>query len=1124
MWKSVALYLVVVLLPQIADGQGPTLSTGAWFRMEIRETGIYKLDRNFFQNANVPNFSSINAIRIFGGDGKALNENPGGPLPSAMPEVARYVVDRNNNGVFDAEDFVLFYGRSPRWWTYNASTRSFSHYLNYYTETNVYYFTFSAGGTPNVMDTIRSEQVSTPLQALDVAGKIAVEEELFKLGTNSGREWFGRFLNRMNNSTTYTTMLDGIEQTKPILYRFVILSRSSTVDTFRVEESGSPLGNPTVMFPVDVTSIEGNFAYRSPVITATHTGGIPGGRSSLRFIFGTRNDAAEAWIDWFEIHYRQRLEAINDQLVFHTLDTTGIVQYSLSKFSSGEKLVFDVTDHANVKRITGIMTLPSDRDVILFQLNQSAGTVREIAVVGQNGFRTPANVARVPNSNLREITQGAEFVIISPAEFLSEANRLKTHRERVNPLSTLVVDIQSLFNEYSFGIADPTAIRNFLLDARARWTRRVNYVLLFGDGHYDYKNIRTTTKNWIPPYETIESVQQILTYTTDDYFVRLNAGTAQPTLRIGRLPIRNREEAAAMVDKIIRYETAAPFDTWRNRITFVADDGLTSTRDDGNIHTLQADLLATSYTPRSFEREKIYIVEYPTVNSAVGRRKPDANRAIIDAFNRGTLIVNFVGHGNTKVWTHEAVFTQDESFAKLANADRLPLLVAATCDFARFDHPNEYSGGEEIVTMANRGAIASVTSVRAVYSFENFQFNTTFFTNLLFARDSLGRPVRLGDAMFQTKQALYQINDQKYHLFGDPTLILAMPRAIVSVDSINSISTANRVQLPALGRAVVEGTLKRPNNTLWGTFNGRALVEAFDAKRRVVIPGFYSYDKSGSLLYRGEISVTNGRYRATFPIPKDVSYESSDARLTVYAWSDSSDAVGFTENITIAGTDSTAPSDSRGPTIAIYLEDRAFRPGDVVKPEALLLVDLSDESGINTSTAGVGHRLEATLDGTRAIDLSPFYRGNLDTYQSGEIRYQLTDLAEGRHTMTIKAWDVHNNSSTAETYFEVRRGEPFGIFNAMNFPNPFSRQTVFTFQRNSTAPVDVEVKIYTVTGKMIQHLESRAVIDRFVRVPWDGRDRDGQEVANGMYFYKIIVRSPFEQQSGEVVGKCAIVR
>jgi hypothetical protein len=1102
------------------------LAQGDWYKVDVKESGIYRLDASFFTSAGISlsSIGNIRSIRIFGQGGEELPEDLRAPRPKGLQEVARLVIDRNSNGTFDSDDFILFYGKSTRGWKYAPSEKSFFHYINHYTETNHYFITFGGTGRGIDMADIPSLASSAPYRPPDVQGRVFVEQELTKDRMPSGRQWWGQLFDGSNPSLVVTTPLPGIDVTKPLLYRFVVLSRSATVDTFRIQENNQLLGTITT-YSSHVGSIEADYFYRSPVTSFVRTGDLPNNRSNLRLTFSTRNPAAQGWLDWIEFLYRQKFEAEGDLLLFASPDTTAVVEYEVRRLSSRDVFVFDVSDHALVKNVSGLVFDAADASVVRFQLAQQTGSVRELAVVGRNGFKVPANPRKLPNSNLTGITTGSVFIIISPQEFRTEANRLKAHRESRDGLSTLVVDVEHIYNEFSSGIVDPTAIRDFLRHALTTWGTKPRYVLLFGGANFDYKNIRSQDRNWIPSYQSLESINQITTYTSDDYFVLLHPDSPRISMALGRLPGRSTQQARAIIDKIIAYETSAPFDPWRNRITFVADDGLTSTGDDGSIHTYQADLVAQSSTPASFQRNKIYIIEHPTVNTSTGRRKPTANRALVDAINAGTLILNWTGHGNTAQWAHENIFSKGEDFPKLKNVGRPFLVVAATCDYARFDKPDEESAGELLLFM-NGGSIATITAARVVYSFENFQLNNTLYT-FLFQRDSAGQPPRLGDAFWATKQVHYNLNDLKHHLLGDPTLRLAMPRALASIDSINGERALRAIFLPTLGTVVVNGAIKNPDSSNFSGFNGRALVEMYDSKRRVIIPewGNYEFEVNGSLLYRGEISVTNGRYRATFPIPKDVSYDGNRARLALYSWSASIDASGYFENIFISGTSASAGKDSLGPDIVIRLEDMAFQPGDIVGPNPKLFVDLSDESGINTSTAGIGHRLEAVLTSlSQSIDLSAFYRGNLDTYQSGRVEYQLNDLPEGRHTLMVKAWDIHNNSSTEETHFEVRAGSSLSLYNVFNFPNPFNRSTRFTFQRTTTDPIDVEVKIYTVAGRLIHTIQLPAVVDRFVQIPWDGRDQEGGEVANGVYFYRIVARSLDGALSSEAMGKLSVLR
>jgi len=1118
---------------QNVAGDSP-LAQGDWYRMEVGESGIYKIDQAFLTKAgiSVSSIGNINSIRIFGNGGRELPEDLTAARPNGLEEIPRLVVDKNANGVFDSDDYVLFYGKSTRGWDYSPQEKTFHHYLSHYTETDVYFMTYGGTARGRNMDSVVSTSVAGAYKPTDFTEKVCTEHELAQLGTppvNSGREWAGESFNQASSALAFTTSLPGFVSTKPTLYRFAFYSSSTTIDAFVIQENGSTLGS-IPMYDIDVASITDVKAYQAPVAEYLRTGPLLSDRSVLRLQFVTSNPAAEGRLDWFEILYARRFEADNDSLIFTSPDTTAIVEYTISKFSSRDINVFDITDHKTVKQLTNLAFDAADASLARFQAAQTAGSVREFIAVGPKGFRTAANVQRAANSNLHGLSGGADFVILSPPDFLADAERLRAHREQTDQLRSLVVNLSQVYNEFSSGVVDPLSIREFLKYTQTTWTIKPQYVLLFGAGSFDYKNIlKTSDHNWVPPYETLESNEQISTLASDDYFVFLDPSVQTISLPIGRLPLHSVDDAKTVVDKIIAYDTSRSYDSWRNRITFAADDGLTTTGDDGSIHTDQSEQLAEVYTPDTFNKEKIFIVEYPTVNTSTGRTKPTANVAIDGAINRGTVILNWTGHGNTQQWAHENVFSEAQDFPLLNNKGMLFFLVAATCDYARYDFPasaSDISAGEQLILMSGRGAIGEVTADRVVYSDQNAYLNQRFYQHLLRETDSQGRPLRLGDAMFETKQEVYSTNDQKHHLLADPTMRLAVPRASVTIDSLNGENQYALVTVGALGKVRVRGTLRKASGTPLGSIQGRAILEAYDSKRKVPVPewGDYSFVTNGSLIYRGEVSVKNGQVQGAFPIPKDVSYANDRSRIDIYAWNDSTDAAGFTENLSIAGTE-TAAVDTVGPTMHIYLQDESFRAGDVVSPDASLIVDLTDSSGINTSTAGIGHKLEATLDGSqRSIDLTDYYRGNLDTYQSGQVRYQFSALAEGRHTLAVKAWDIYNNASSAETYFEVHSSSQLSIYNVVNFPNPFPRTTTFTFQRSSTDPIDVEIKIYTVAGRLIQTLESPSVSDRFVQIPWDGRDRDGSELANGVYLYRVIAKSFDKTSTSEALGKIAVLR
>jgi hypothetical protein len=197
----------------------------------------------------------------------------------------------------------------------------------------------------------------------------------------------------------------------------------------------------------------------------------------------------------------------------------------------------------------------------------------------------------------------------------------------------------------------------------------------------------------------------------------------------------------------------------------------------------------------------------------------------------------------------------------------------------------------------------------------------------------------------------------------------------------------------------------------------------------------------------------------------------------------------------------------------------------LVSEKPVLYVDLADSSGINTSGSGIGHRLEAWINNSaQSKDVTEFYSSKLDNYREGTVEYRLESLPHGKNFVRVRAWDTFNNASTAETYFEVTSSDQLRISEVMNYPNPFARNTSFTFRQNQLIPLNIRIKVYTLAGRLIQSLESSSQGEPFIRVPWDGRDRDGDLVANGVYLYKLIVRTVDGRFSSEALGKLSVLK
>lgn len=1101
--------------------------TGEWRRFSITESGMYKLTGSTlisaFGTANI----NPRTIKLYSNGGIEPPADAAAPYPDDVTELPVYIFDGGTVGQLDASDYIIFYGQGPRGWSYNALSRTFSHWINLYSNVAYYWVTHS-GNNSRVMTTTTSVPGVADFVPATVVGKVFREDDRVNV-QHSGRQWLGQSLNH-NGAVTYVFPLPGLETNQPVRYRFYIGAKDHTASSsYAISESDNLLTSV-----VSVARSGNPATYEFPFVTMVSVQASANGtllqnsESRLRFLYTSNSGLGIGYIDWMEIFYTRRLVADGNVFHFHSHDTTALTFYGIGGFTQAA-WIFDVTRFDSVVRI-------DNGGQPNFQVQLTQGNAREFYVVGDNAFKTPGPLQSFANQDVHGDTTAVDLIIITHREFLTAAQRLKQHRERPGPdrLTVRIVDIEQIYNEFSNGYVSPVGIRNYLRYLNIAYSDSAPlYVLLFGDGDYDFRRINVPGTNWIPPWETYESFagEPLSSYATDDSLAIMPGSFNRIQVGLGRLPVNSLAEANAVVDKIIEYETTISTVPWKLRLTYVADDGF----QEGTLYAGDTENIAQNetYSPSLFEKQKIYSAEFPLVTTSVGRRRPAANQAIVDAINRGTLLVNFIGHGNPRVWTHELIFVREDDIPRMQNNGKYLFLVAATCNFSQYDHPFDQSGGELLITKRRAGAIGVLSASRAVYHSPNIALAQSFFT-YLFMRNSYNKFIypRLGDAYFKAKQIRFGENDRKFLLLGDPSLRFAIPRRNISADSLNGYPDSVTVQFRALDTTTIIGYVRSVvDNTPTTNFSGTCLVTVYDADRRITIhkpsEGFpnFTYTAPGGVLFRGSSRIENGRFASSFVVPIAISYDTTKpGRISLFFWSDVEDGAGVSRNIRVGGTNPNPAADSAGPTIDMYVDSRSFRPGDLVSSNPLLIADLYDEHGINTSNVGIGHNLELWIDNSpQSIDLSNYYRSEINSYQRGTIEYVLSGLSPGSHRVRLRAWDTYNNSAIKETNFDVGYAVGLRVYSVFNYPNPFTGPTTFTFQHNQLVPIDVELKIYTVAGRLIQSL-FHAASDMFVAIPWDGRDRDGDEIANGVYLYKLIVRTQDGRFTSETLGKMSKAR
>ena len=1101
--------------------------SGPWYRMEVNQEGMYKITRSTLSAAGI-DVANLDprTIKIYNHGGIPLPLKTSGTDPATLGPVENSIfVLGESDGIWNDEDYLLFYGKPLGGWDYSSVANDFIYIQHPYDLKNYYWLTFG-GSDGKRMVVIPPAATAGTITDTYFMQRAHFEEDRYNL-LASGTDWYGYRFFGLNGSAAFNYNLDyqvsgmqnarlrikfksanGIKWQDPLKYYYwFTVYLNSTRNPTPLLISSQLSSRTSVIF-------EKSFNASDYLVNGTNTVNVE--------YRGNLSDCS-AHLDWVEFYHPHDYTVTDNALNFYTNTTGQLVNYGISGFTSTDARFFDISRPVDVKIIDNNNGIQSGVFNVTLDLRDSKPKHLLITSLNSTSVKTVSGLSLYePAVNLLDNTLSADLIIITHSGFHSSAAELAALRNTgPDPLQSLVVDLRDIFFYFSSGVKDVVAIRDFIRYAYYNWTApRPSYVLLFGDGHYDYRNIALADTNRVPPFE-ISSDYELDSRETDNFYVDVNYNSSDfssivPDLAIGRLPAESILDARRIVDKLKSYEAAKERDGWQTVLTFVADDEVTSSSSNEWMHQNQTESLATLSELRKFIKQKIYLSAYNSVPGGFGRVKPEANQAIIDQLNEGTLLINYVGHGSPEAWAHESALFMSRDLPRIQNEGRLAFWIAATCDFGKYDDPKEPSFSEALVWEENRGAIAVISSARLVFSGDNFNFNRNYLTKLF---PNGGPSLRTGEALLLSTNG--GSNDQKYHLFGDPSMYLADPRDRVQITAVTPDT------LKALSKVKVEGLITDPNLQPIGDFNGGAFLIVNDAQYDSVNTGGpYSYILLGPRIFKGEISVVNGAFIGEFIVPKSIRYHNlSTGRITVYAWSENNntDAMGFTGNLLFNGTEQNL-NDDLGPQIDLYFKDQEnFNNGDLVSKNPILVATMSDESGINL-TREVGHTIEIKIDDVPAKDITSFFAYERDSYSNGKLTYYLENLTSGDHRLALQAWDNINNPGLNEIVFKVAASSEVILTDVYNYPNPFQGETNFTFQAQGlSTDAQIQIRVYTISGRLIKKLDNLTQPKPgFNYYPWNGRDEDGDELANGVYIYKIILKNAGKQK--EILEKLVILK
>ncbi len=1082
------------------------LETGDWYKIAVLKDGIFKLSYQFLKNLgmDVDNLNPNN-FKLYGNGGKMLPTLNSDYRPDDLQQNAIYV-EGEADGSFDQTDYVLFYGQSPHTWNYNTGTALFEHEMNKFSDTTYYFLTFSNTGEAAKRILTQTSQASSTPTVTSFNDYIYYEKDLINL-IKSGDKWFGEVFD-VKTDYDFVFNFPNIDVTNPVSLNFSAAARANIASVFTVTMGSASLN--TSISLVNTSSFESRFAnLGSGIVSTTPSSDLV----NVNVSYNKPTTDAIGWLNELELNVRRNLIMFGDQLFFRDLQSVGVGNVSTFTLGSANNVdrVWEITDPFNVKdqqyNLSG--------NTLTYSL--STDSLREFVAFTTNYNTQIIPIGTVDNQNIHSIQQ-ADMIIVSHPNFVSQATQIADFHSNLDGLSTVVITPQQIYNEFSSGSQDIVAIRDFvrMLYERNPVASIPKYLLFIGDGSYDNKNRIVGNTNFIPSYQSPNSIDVIGSLVSDDYYglLDLNEGTWIGTefmdVAIGRLCVKSTEEADNVVSKILNYNIPSSMDDWRNKIVYVADD------EDANQHMSQSVEIAgvVETNEKAYNPNKVYFDAFQQESTPGGPRYPDVKQAITDAVENGSLIVNYTGHGGEVGWAVERVLTVPQ-INDWENTTNFPLFITATCEFSRWDDPSRTSAGE-LVLLNSSGGIALLTTVRLVFSLPNKVLNKSVY-DVAFTKINNKMPT-MGEVFMLAKNINASgTNSRNFTLLGDPALRLAYPKYDVKTTKINGVALSTSDTIKALSRVTFEGEVQDENGNKLTNFNGVVSPVVFDKPKQISTlnndgHGIFTFNLQASKLFKGKVSVQNGDFSYSFVVPKDISYNFGQGKLSYYAENQLEDANGYYTDFYIGGIADNFEADNTGPEIELFMNDENFVFGGITDENPILLANISDVHGINMVGNGIGHDITAILDDKteEAFILNEFYEADLNSYQNGKISFPFTELKEGRHKLTLKVWDVYNNSSEATIEFNVIKSKNITLERVYNYPNPFTTYTEFWFEHNQPGKqIFAQVQIFTVSGKLVKTLEKHILNEGFrsTSITWDGLDQYGDKIGRGVYVYRLKVRT-----------------
>lgn len=1111
--------ILVIAAPLGANAFAPgtyaersVLADGVWRAVEVESSGAVLLTTASLRRWG---FKDPGRVRVYGAGA--------GRISDVLSE-DNYVDDVPEVQCMQTKNGLLFYAVGPEEWSRSATGR-FTHRLNPFATHATYFITESD-----------LERRDIPMSGMAVAGADAattfterIYHELDEVSPGeTGHMLLGEDL-RYTSPRKLTFMLPGIAAgDNNVWIQARAVANISSTAVLSVTADDKPLAEARML----ATPATAHGTLLNLSAEMEHSGE----RLTIGIELRADGIVSRANLDAIDLNYTRRLE----------MPSAGVIEFSLDRSegilrcAAAITKIWDITDPLNITEVR------TEADETGLRWHSSFGPHRRYMAWTENGeFMTPDKSRKIANQNLHYSEADApDMVIFAPREWLSQAERIATlHRkDATDPLSVRVVDVEQVYNEFSSGTRDVGALRRMLkmvYDRGCAAGRPLRYALLLGRATHDNRGLTHSMaalgEKWLPTWQTDESLRENDSYTSDDILAMLGDGSGERmgadelSIGVGRIPAGKLETLKGYVDKLENY-MADHGDRdgreWKNRVLVIADDG------NAGSHMKQTERMIANMLETERGRNMVYKKAYIDAYDIVGGTCAGARERMMTALDEGTMWWHFTGHAGRSFLTGDNLLTYTD--INNLSPRKLPVFVGATCSFMQWDGV-EPSGCEIMALNPRGGIIAAISTTREVFVDDNGKL-TDALGHEAFATDARGVYPTLGEILMRTKNRLGspygQRNDNKlrYALLGDPAMRCAMPANRVKLLSINGKPLGPEddetawPEISAKSTAELTGAVYSAGGELMSEFNGILSTTLYDAEFSTTSQGRstkldgdgerVTFEQQGERLFSGRDSVRNGLFSIRIPMPADIADNYRPAMLTMYARNEGgTEAAGCDRGFYVCGYDDTADTDTLKPRIDyIYLNHESFTPGGSVNASPMMIAGVSDDRGLNLSSAGIGRQMTLTLDGERVYtDVASRYTPSADGRPQGVIAYPLSDLATGTHTLSLRIFDVQGNMAEQSIEFVVDPMSRPTLFSVWTDASPATASANFYLSHDRPgATLKAVLGIYDLMGRL---LWSTTVTDRSdmgttAPIRWDLSDRSGHRVARGIYVYRATLTDP----------------